>query len=621
MLGDECNVARYARRSVRGALIALGFGLAACTPIGEVNRDRDAGSSADAVATECEQDKDCLLSTPCSAVQCREHVCVPIYEDEGTVLADDQQRRGDCKKYVCDVGGQTREVDDDTDVPMSDGNPCRSVKCEQGEPKYENLPDSTPCNENGTCTGGSCSRCDAGGECSRSDDCTVHRYTCSGGTRSCDDTGIPRSGVCGRGKVCSDGSCVPCVVGAACKTDDPCLEGRIASCEEGIECEQRPLTGPTCGTDGTGRTLYCMAGSCTHSCREGSCSSSTDPCLEGRWDCTTGGEPSCMMLPRDDGASCGEGKFCRAGACVRSALVNGDFGAGLEGWTTTGDAARFRVAPDADQRPTLSTSTDGHSSGGALAGTLSQTFTVPDDALALRFTVSGGHAHVRLKDINGNVLHDCVGRDSDQRIAVSWELGGLRGQRMVLAIEDDITTGDWAFVTTTGFDVVRQVDMPLRNPLFLQGLDGWETTGDGLHFNVFDTYNYFGGTLASPEPLEMYGRRRCVSTYTRDPTAGTMGAISQGTASQTFIVPSDAVALRFAVHGGSSCSIQLQHQSQTLYSVSAMDSDARVVLTNWDLKPHRGKAVRLIIRDASTLYPYGYIGTTGFDLITSYNGP
>ena len=40
-----------------------------------------------------------------------------------------------------------------------------------------------------------------------------------------------------------------------------------------------------------------------------------------------------------------------------------------------------------------------------------------------------------------------------------------------------------------------------------------------------------------------------------------------------------------------------------------------------DLEPLRGKTVRLTIRDDQDSEPYGYIGVTGFDLITSYNGP
>jgi hypothetical protein len=176
-------------------------------------------------------------------------------------------------------------------------------------------------------------------------------------------------------------------------------------------------------------------------------------------------------------------------------------------------------------------------------------------------------------------------------------------------------------VSTTGFDIVRELDTPLRNPQFLQGLDGWVTTGDGLHFYVFDTYNYYSGLIAATDGVEMYGRRRCITTYTRDATIATMGATSQGSASQMFIVPPDAVALRFAVHGGSSCNVQLLHQNHPLYSVSAMDSDARAVLNSWDLRPHRGKTVQLLVQDSSTSQPFGYIGTTGFDLITSYNGP
>jgi len=54
---------------------------------------------------------------------------------------------------------------------------------------------------------------------------------------------------------------------------------------------------------------------------------------------------------------------------------------------------------------------------------------------------------------------------------------------------------------------------------------------------------------------------------------------------------------------------------------AARANDNRRVLVSWPLQAQRGKSVRLEIMDDSSLPPFGYIGTTGFDLITSYNGP
>jgi hypothetical protein len=42
---------------------------------------------------------------------------------------------------------------------------------------------------------------------------------------------------------------------------------------------------------------------------------------------------------------------------------------------------------------------------------------------------------------------------------------------------------------------------------------------------------------------------------------------------------------------------------------------------SWNLEPHRGAMLKISIEDYSQVTPYGYIGTTGFDVITSYNGP
>jgi hypothetical protein len=58
-----------------------------------------------------------------------------------------------------------------------------------------------------------------------------------------------------------------------------------------------------------------------------------------------------------------------------------------------------------------------------------------------------------------------------------------------------------------------------------------------------------------------------------------------------------------------------------LHSVSANDADSPKLLVDWPLTPDRGKVVRLLIEDLTTNTPYGYIGTSGFDVITSYNGP
>lgn len=620
---------RFANCAWIGGLVL--FVVGGCTPISK----RQSGSEGEAEGEqssgvirrlgECREDIDCPVYSPCLAVRCEQLKCVEQPEEMGTVLPDDQQMEGDCKTLTCDGRGQVRKRPDDSDKPTSDTDSCHTVECLEGQLKRSNAPDGAPCNQTGVCAAGSCSVCLEGKDCTRADDCTVHRYTCTGGEEKCEDTGIELNGkVCGAGKVCVRASCAPCVIGALCNmVDSPCHEGRIVGCENGIDCQPQPVTGPSpsCGKGPDGRMRYCIDGNCEDTCREGTCSMSPpDACQEARLVCATNAEPDCVMVPREDGASCGDASRCHGGKCLRTALNNGDFTRGLEGWTSDGDAAQFVVGGRSDARRTLSTGVG--SSRGAAMGTLTQSFTVPDDALALHFAVAGGHAHVRLKSADGNVLHECIGRESNDRfIPVHWPLSDLRGQRLTIAVEDDVSDGEWAFVTTTGFDVIRESEKPLRNPQFTRALDDWETTGDGLHFYVYDAYAYYTGSGTNSRGEEMYGLRRAITTYVRDDGATASGIASRGTLSQTFIVPNDAVALRFHTCGGRNAQVKLESQGQTIYTAAGLDMDERQVVVDWPLQALRGKMVRLLVEDNAGVGIYDYVGTSGFDLITGYNGP
>jgi hypothetical protein len=353
-----------------------------------------------------------------------------------------------------------------------------------------------------------------------------------------------------------------------------------------------------------------------------SCVDSGEPRMDER--CQTSAPRACQGA-QSDGMDCGDSAVCHAGACVHNALVNGDFSRGLAGWELQGDAAQFMVAPDPSnyQRVSLSTSPDGASKGSASRGSVSQKFIVPMDASAIRFNVFGGHAHVRLKSETDEVLQSCSGLDTNSiHVPVSWDLTGKRGQRLVIAIEDDLAEGDWGYVSTTGFDVVRQGTHGLVNAQFSDGLSDWELTGDGRYFQVFEDFNYTPMRM----PLMVtgdasYGRRRSMTTYTVDRSASRFGEGSTGSLSQRFVVPDNAIALRFNVHGGRPGQISLKDAERTLYTVSANNTDEIKTPVSWALTPHRGKTLRLSVEDASTDSSFGYIGSSGFDVITSYNGP
>jgi hypothetical protein len=245
------------------------------------------------------------------------------------------------------------------------------------------------------------------------------------------------------------------------------------------------------------------------------------------------------------------------------------------------------------------------------------------DAIAIRFVVFGGHAHVRLKTTSGEMLQSCVGLDTNSvHVPVSWDLTGKRGQSLVIAIEDDLIDGDWAYVSTTGFDIVREDDSGILNSQFSNGLASWEASGDAQYFQIFEDFNY----TATRNALKVtgdpsYGRRHSVTTYTVDRLASGYGEASKGILSQTFVVPGNAVALRFNVHGGRAGQVTLKEGDRALYTVSANNSDEIKTPVSWVLTPHRGKTVRLSIEDDSSDSSFGYIGSSGFDLITSYNGP
>jgi hypothetical protein len=469
------------------------------------------------------------------------------------------------------------------------------------------------------CKAGRCVECEEGGDCTRASDCEIYKTKCINGKPSCEPTGMPRDGMrCQSGKVCYGGSCVPCVVGAECDVGDPCYLGRVKSCDNGLECEPQPQSGMSCGTDRSGKTKYCVAGLCTTPCREGPCMTASGPCMTSHWDCEkSDSAPACLSVPVEDGTACDSGT-CRSGACAVSALNNGSFSKGIEGWTAAGDAAKFLLAPNPDNwdRITLSTKTD---AGVSAKGSLSQTFSVPSDAIALRFYVSGGQAHVRLKDSSGSALEDCTGiNQMGKAIPVSWDLVARRGMNLTIAIEDDVDTGDWGFITTTGFDVIRDVAVPLRNSQWSNDFAGWETSGDGQNWNIFVDGNYWTGQSLMAE--KEYGERRSLSTFARSQTAAAYGDGSRGSVSQMFVVPMDAEAMRFNVHGGRA-TVSLYAAGEQVATVTAANDDYRKIPVNWDLKPYRGMTLKLSIEDNTTVTPWGYIGVSGFDVITSWNGP
>ncbi len=89
---------------------------------------------------------------------------------------------------------------------------------------------------------------------------------------------------------------------------------------------------------------------------------------------------------------------------------------------------------------------------------------------------------------------------------------------------------------------------------------------------------------------------------------------------QAFTVPPDALSLRFFVHGGGNAAVRLWEEDMVVYEVAGPDDNDVRTPVSWDLVSLRGHRVRLSIEDPVAKGPLGFIGTTGFDLITPRNG-
>lgn len=192
----------------------------------------------------------------------------------------------------------------------------------------------------------------------------------------------------------------------------------------------------------------------------------------------------------------------------------------------------------------------------------------------------------------------------------------------MLSIDDDLDGEGWNFVSVLGFDVVRDVPGPLRNPQFRELLDGWDQSGDASHFHLFDDFNYnVVGEDDTVQGAPEYGTRKSVTSYVYDSAAPHTNDAAAGILSQRFVVPVDAIALRFNVHGGRLGRIELRDGTQRLQTASGVDDNNVKLPVSWDLKPYRGRTLELSLVDDTVSGTWTFVSSSGFDLITSYNGP
>jgi hypothetical protein len=261
-------------------------------------------------------------------------------------------------------------------------------------------------------------------------------------------------------------------------------------------------------------------------------------------------------------------------------LINGGFEQdNLNGWTSTGGGAAFVLLPDPALGGRLTLSSYVGSSD-AVQGTVSQTFTVPSNAVAIEFAIAGTGGRVVLKD--GATELQVATPSIDAYIEQSFWIADQTGKSLTLVIEDATTT---AHIKVSGFDVRRgDAPSPIVNPGFvdLAPFAGWTLTGD---------------------------LTTAATVVAEDPSHGTWLAAStssgQGAIAQTFTVPSDAVALHFAMTGGTQTArlytgtVTIFPSGSPVYTATG-PGDALLHAVSWDLSPYRGQQMTIAFEDVST---------------------
>lgn len=130
---------------------------------------------------ECLAATDCPgMDTECKARTCSLGQCGVNYEPVNTIVSG--QTPGDCKTNICDGMGAIVAINENTDIPASDGNGCTDEICANGIPVHFNVPNMTPCTDNnGTlCAFGTCVQCISAADCPGTDtECSTR--TCNAG--------------------------------------------------------------------------------------------------------------------------------------------------------------------------------------------------------------------------------------------------------------------------------------------------------------------------------------------------------------------------------------------------------------------------------------------------------
>jgi cysteine-rich repeat protein len=214
------------------------------------------------------------------------------FTDEDTGIDASPDGGGDTADPEPVCGNGTKEgVEECDDGNKVDGDGCQSdctLLCKPGDPLRGDV------------------KCDDKNPCNGAETCTAAK-TCSKGTPLKDGAS------CGSGKTCKAGECIDAVCGDLILTPpEECDDGNVTN---GDGCDSCKFT--------------CLSTVTTRNCP------SVDPCI-GAGTCDDTKHTCTAGAALADGATCGTGKICKAGACVAAACGDGilqagescDFGAG-----------------------------------------------------------------------------------------------------------------------------------------------------------------------------------------------------------------------------------------------------------------------------------------------------
>lgn len=114
----------------------------------------------------CTLNVHCGMPTECSAPQCTNMICIDNFTADGTPVMT--QTANDCQVAQCDGAGGIKQVADNLDLPLDDGNSCTEQACMNGTAVFPASSVGLPCNQNGgkVCDGNSnCVECNLASDC------------------------------------------------------------------------------------------------------------------------------------------------------------------------------------------------------------------------------------------------------------------------------------------------------------------------------------------------------------------------------------------------------------------------------------------------------------------------